>query len=235
MWWNAPRGFFMTTTILIADDHKLMRQGLHSLIEEQPDMTVVGQAENGKVAVELAAKLSPQVVLMDISMPGLGGVDATRQIVATNGEAKIIGLSMYMEKGVVLDMLHAGATGYLLKDCAFEEVAAAVRTVVAGRTYLSPQISDVLYKDILHHIPTNDRSSCAALTERELAVLELLAEGKTTKEIAEMLNVSVKTVDLDRRQVMSKLNISTATELVKFSLRIGLTTLNPERKAHKNS
>src|SRR5271169_6414930 len=143
----------MDIRILLADDHRLMREGLRSLLEEQPDMSVVGEAENGKSAVQMAAKLIPDIVIMDISMPGLNGIDATCQILANSAKAKVIALSMHTERRTVLEMLNAGASGYLLKDCAFEEVIQAVRIVASNKTYLSPKITEIVIKDYVHRIP----------------------------------------------------------------------------------
>ncbi len=215
----------MGIKILLADDHRLMREGLRSLLEEQPDFTVVGEADNGKTAVQLATDLMPDIIIMDISMPGLNGIDATQQILSICAKSKIIALSMHTERRTVLEMINAGATGYLLKDCAFEEVVQAVRTVASNSTYLSPKIAEIVIKDYVHRIPKDELSSLSSLTTREREVLQLLSEGKKTKEIADMLRVSVKTAESYRQHIMEKLNIHSIAELTKYAIREGITSL----------
>lgn len=215
----------MSTRILLADDHKITREGLRSLLDKQPDMEVVAEAEEGRTAVRLACKLLPNVVIMDVTMPDLNGVEATRRIVSESPDVKVIALSMHSDSLFVTEMLQSGASGYLLKDCAFEELARAIRTVVAGQTYLSPGISGVVVNDYLHCLSKVEFSDSDALTDREREVLQLLAEGKSTKQIALKLHISVKTVETHRRQIMNKLDIHTVAELTKYAIRKGLTSL----------
>ena len=215
----------MAIKILLADDHKITRQGLRSLLEKQSDMAVVAEAEDGRTAVQMVEKLSPDVVIMDVSMPDLNGIEATRQIISRNSKVKIIALSMHSDRLFVSEMLKSGACGYLLKDCAFEELARAIRAVVDGKTYLSPAISGVVVDDYLHRLSKNDSPNGQILTNREREVLQLLAEGKSTKQIALKLHISVKTVETHRRQMMDKLDIHTVAELTKYAIRKGLTSL----------
>jgi len=215
----------MSIKILLADDHKITRQGLRSLLEKDDDMEVVAEAEEGRTAVQLARELLPDVVIMDVSMPDLNGMQATRQIVSESENVKIIALSMHSDTLFVSEMLKNGASGYLLKDCAFEELRRAIRTVVAGKTYLSPSISALVVEGYLQRLAKSDSSGLEMLTEREREVLQLLAEGKSTKEIALKLHISVKTVETHRRQIMNKLNIYTVAELTKYAIRKGLTSL----------
>ena len=215
----------MSIRILLADDHKITRQGLRSLLDKEFDMEVVAEAEQGRTAVRLVRELSPQVVIMDVTMPDLNGVEAARQIVSEFPDVKIIALSMHSDSLFVTEMLRSGASGYLLKDCAFEELARAIRTVVAGKTYLSPSISGVVVDDYLHRLSKADFSGSEVLTDREREVLQLLAEGKSTKQIALKLHISVKTVETHRRQMMDKLDIHTVAELTKYAIRKGLTSL----------
>jgi DNA-binding NarL/FixJ family response regulator len=210
--------------ILLADDHKITREGLRSLLDKQQDMEVVAEAEDGRMAVRLAAELIPDVVIMDISMSDLNGLQATRQISGRLPNVKIIGLSMHSDSLYVADMLKSGASGYLLKECAFEELALAIRTVVAGKTYLSPSISGAVVSDYLHRLAKVDLSESDVLTDRELEVLQLIAEGNSTKQIALKLHISVKTVETHRRQIMNKLDIYTIAELTKYAIRRRLTT-----------
>jgi DNA-binding NarL/FixJ family response regulator len=213
--------------ILLADDHKITRQGLRSLLEKQPDMEVVAEAENGRTAVRLAAEMAPDVVIMDITMPDLNGVEATRQILDKSPDIKIIGLSMHSDALFVTEMLKNGAAGYLLKDCAFEELTRAIRTVIDNKTYLSPSISGVVVEDYIHRLTKADFSGSDILSDREKEVLQLMAEGSSTKNIALKLHISVKTVETHRRQIMSKLDIHTVAELTKYAIRKGLTSLEP--------
>ena len=215
----------MSIRILLADDHKITRQGLRSLLDKQQDMEVVAEAEDGRTAVRLVGELSPNVVIMDVTMPDLNGVEATRQIVGQSPDVKIIALSMHSDTLFVTEMLRSGASGYLLKDCAFEELARAIHAVVAGKTYLSPSVSGVVVDDYLHRLSKADFSDSQVLTDREREVLQLLAEGKSTKQIALKLHISVKTVETHRRQMMNKLDIHTVAELTKYAIRKGLTSL----------
>ncbi len=216
----------MSIRILLADDHKITRQGLRSLLDKQSDMEVVAEAEEGRTAVRLVRELLPDVVIMDVSMPDLNGMEAARQITREFGDVKIVALSMHSDSLFVTEMLKSGASGYLLKDCAFEELALAIRTVVAGKTYLSPSISSVVVDDYLHRLSKADFSGLDLLTGREREVLQLLAEGKSTKQIALKLHISVKTVETHRRQIMNKLDIHTVAELTKYAIRKGLTSLD---------
>jgi two-component system response regulator NreC len=215
----------MSIRILLADDHKITRQGLRSLLEKQPDIEVVAEAEEGRTAVRLVRELVPNVVIMDVSMPDLNGMEATRQIVGEFPNVKIIALSMHSDSLFVTEMLRSGASGYLLKDCAFEELERAIRTVVADKTYLSPSISGLVVDDYLHRLSKADFSDSEVLTDREREVLQLMAEGKSTKQIALRLHISVKTVETHRRQIMNKLDIHTVAELTKYAIRKGLTSL----------
>jgi DNA-binding NarL/FixJ family response regulator len=211
--------------IILADDHKIVRDGLKTLIEKERDMEVVAEAEDGRMTVKLAKKFSPDVVIMDITMPDMNGIDATRDIVKEVSGVKVIALSMHSDRRLVTGMLEAGATGYLLKDCAFEELAMAIRTVVSNQTYLSPRIADIVIDRFVKKLHTTDTSAFSVLTQREREILQLLAEGMSTKETAFHLNVSVKTVETHRRNIMDKLDIHTITDLVKYAIREGLTTL----------
>jgi len=215
----------MSIRILLADDHKITRQGLRLLLEKEPDMEVVAEAEDGRTAVRLVRKLLPDMVIMDVSMPDLNGMEAARQIVDESPDIKIIALSMHSDALFVTEMLRSGAAGYLLKDCAFEEFARAIRTVAAGKTYLSPTISGVVVDDYLHRLSKADFSGSGVLSNREREVLQLLAEGKSTKQIALKLHISTKTVETHRRQIMDKLDIHSVAELTKYAIRKGFTSL----------
>ncbi len=216
----------MTTRIILADDHKIMREGLRALLEKQQDFEVTAEAENGLDAVQLAKKLRPHIVIMDIGMPGLNGIEATRQITADVPSTKVIALSMHSDKRFVIEMLKAGVSAYLLKDSASEELVSAIRTVLADKPYLSPQITGVVLKDYLSTLSRTEPSAFTLLTPREREVLQLIAEGRTTKQIATALFVSVKTVDTHRQQLMEKLNLRSVAELTKYAIREGLTSLD---------
>lgn len=215
----------MTVRILLADDHKILRDGLRLLIQKEPDMEVVDEADNGRSAVELSRTLTPDVVIMDVRLPGLSGIDATRQIVTDNPDIMVVALSMHSDNQFVTGMFSAGARGYLLKDSAFEELAVAVRTTVSGQTYLSPEIASTVVNGFLNRAPTNSSNVAYVLTPREREVLTLVADGNNTRQVAEQLKVSAKTVETHRRNLMEKLSIHSIAELTKFAIREGLTTL----------
>jgi DNA-binding NarL/FixJ family response regulator len=209
----------------LADDHVMMREGLRALLKDIPGVQVSGEAENGRDAVRLCRELAPDLVIMDVAMPELNGVEATRQILAETPSVRIIALSMHSTKRFVLDMIQAGAKGYLLKNCAFKELADAVSTVLAGRAYISPAVASVVMEKIVSPAkdePTPDFN----LTPREREVLQLLAEGKKVGEVARRLHVSMKTVQTHRRNLMAKLNLFSLPELTKFAIQHGLTSLD---------
>ena len=210
----------MKTKVLLADDHKIVRDGLCSLINQQSNMEVIAAASNGRDAVKLAMKIKPDVVIMDITMPDLNGFEATRQIISELPGTKVIALSMHSDRKYVTGMLEAGASGYLLKDCAFQELAKAINSVGANHTYLSPAIAGVVIKA---HPNGLKRSS---LSPREREIVQLLAEGKTARQISETLHIGVKTVETHRHNSMEKLNIHSTAELVKYAIREGLCTLD---------
>lgn len=215
----------MKIRILLADDHKIVRDGLSSLILKDEEMTVISEAENGRTAVALAQKCDLDVVIMDVGMTDLNGIEATRQIISQNPKIKVIALSMHSDKRFVVQMLKAGASAYLLKDCAFEELATAIRSVVKGKVYLSPEIARPVLEDYLRHLPPDDLAERNVLTPREREMVQLLAEGKSARTIASTLNLSVKTVDTHRYQIMNKLQVKSIAELVKFAIREGITSV----------
>jgi DNA-binding NarL/FixJ family response regulator len=211
--------------ILIADDHKIILDGLRSLLEKNDAFKVIGQAADGLSAVRLAGELSPDLVIMDISLPGLNGIDATRRILETNPRMKIIALSMHKDGRYIAEALKIGAMGYLLKESAFEELIAAIRAVMKGQCYLSASITDLVIKDYIRHLEKTDSGIFTVLTRREREVLQSLSEGLSTKKIAARLEVSVKTVETHRAQIMAKLDIHSIAELTKYAIREGLTSL----------
>jgi DNA-binding NarL/FixJ family response regulator len=214
----------MSIKVLIADDHQIVREGLRALLETEPGITVVGEAEEGRTTLRLVRELVPDVIIMDVAMPDLNGIEATRQVVAEFPEIKVIALSMHNDRRFVLNMLKAGAKGYLLKDCAFKHLIKAIRLVFANKTYLSDEISDLVVKDYLASTSSAEGSSSELLTAREREVLQLIVEGNTTGKIAECLQVSIKTVESHRHTIMLKLNIKSIAELTKFAIREGLTS-----------
>ncbi|MGQ9920073.1 MAG: response regulator [Desulfobacca sp.] len=215
----------MAITILIADDHQIVREGLIALLSKHPQMQVVGEAADGRQAVQLAAALRPQVVVIDIGMPALNGIEATRQIVVEVPGTKVIALSMHSDKRFVKGMLKAGASGYLLKYCASEELVTAVRMVMANRVYLSHDITGIVVEDYVQKLTDSDASAFQTLTPREREVLQLLAEGHSTRQIAATLHVSVKTIEVHRKQLMDKLGLASLADLVKYAIREGLTSI----------
>lgn len=213
----------MSIKVLLADDHQIIREGLRSLVDRETDMDVVAEADNGRQAVQLNEKHTPDVVIMDINMPDLNGMEATRQIMSTTPSVKIVALSMLSDQRFITGMIKAGASGYLLKDCAFKELSQAIRTVADGKIYLSPAISGAI-REFVSELPEVGATS-VDLTAREREVIQLIAEGKSTKEIAEVLHVSVKTIETHRQNVMRKLRISSVAELTKYAIREGLTSI----------
>lgn len=217
----------MGIKVLIADDHQIVRQGLRHLLEKEPDLEVVAEAEDGRSTVRLAREVRPEVIIMDVAMPDLNGIEAARQIISEMPRVKVIALSMYADRRFVLNMLRAGACGYLLKDCAYEELVKAIRVVLAHKPYLSPGVTDIVVNDYMQGALLPETSVYSLLTPREREVLQLMSEGKTTQQIADCLHVSVKTVETHRQQLMHKLNRHSVAELTKYAIREGLTTLEP--------
>jgi len=212
--------------ILLVDDHKILRDGICSLLKEYPDMEVVGEAADGKSALNLVKELLPDMVIMDISMPDLNGIEATRKILADYPHIKVMALSMHYDKHFVSEIFKAGASGYLLKDCAFDEMAHAIRMIIDNKTYVNSQIASLVVESLMSDSPrSHNKHAFSLLTEREKEVLQLIAEGKSTKQIASNLNVSTKTIESHRRQVMGKLNIRNIADLTKYAIREGLIAI----------
>lgn len=206
------------TKILLADDHVLVRQGFKMILSAQPDLEIVGEAGNGREVLELAEKLQPDLVIMDVTMPELNGIEATRRLADVAPRARVLALSMHKDAVYVREILRAGARGYLLKDSADADLIAAVRSIAKGEAWLSPAVSDAVLTDYRRHVT----DPLDLLTSREREVLQMIAEGKTNKEIATTLNLSVYTVEAHRGRVMEKLNLHSTGELVRFALRAGL-------------
>jgi len=216
----------MSIRVLIADDHKIMLAGLRSLLEKQTDFEVVGEADNGRKAVKMAQEKTPDVVVMDVSMPDLNGIEATMQIIESLPKTRVVALSMHSDKRFVMGMLRAGASGYLLKDCASQELANAIVQVAGGKKYLSPEITGVVIDDFLLGGSSEEVATAASpLSPREREVLQLIAEGWSTKQIASHLYVSIKTIETHRRQIMKKLDLHAIADLTKYAIREGLTSI----------
>ena len=212
--------------ILLVDDHTMVREGFRQLIVEEDDMAVAGEASSGREAIELVQQLDVDVVLMDIVMPEMNGVEATHQILKANPDIRVIGLSIYTDQQYVINMLRNGASGYVLKNARFEELSRAIRTVVDGQLYLSESIPrTILQKAIGGEVSGGGSGELDKLTHRERQVLQLLAEGKKTSEIAEILEIGVKTVGTYRWRMMQKLDLSSNAELTQFAIRHGLIKL----------
>jgi DNA-binding NarL/FixJ family response regulator len=211
----------MKIRILLADDHTLLRAGIRSLLEKMPGVEVVGEAADGREALSLVKAHSPNIVLMDIAMAGLNGLDATARVIKDFPQVKVIILSMHANEEYVLQTLRSGAAGYLLKDAATAELEMAIQAVARGDTYLSPAISKRVIEDYVGRT-SGQKSSPEQLTSRQREILQLVAEGKTTKEIAFLLNLSVKTVETHRTQLMDRLNIHDVPGLVRYAMRLGL-------------
>ena len=213
------------TCVLLADNYHLMLKGIRATLEKHQDMQIVGEADNGHNAVQMARELVPDVIVMDVSMPDLNGIEATQRIMADNPEAKVIGLAMRSDKKFVQNMLEAGAMGYLLKDCACEELVKAIETVRDGDIYLSRKIADTVVREYLQHLTKQSDMTSVALSSREVEVLTMIAEGCTTREIGGCLSLSTKTIESHRRNIMSKLRMNSIAQLTKYAIRKGIVPL----------
>ena len=216
----------MIVKILLADDHTMFRQGLCAMLNEHPDMEVVGEAEDGTMAIKLARKLKPNLIVMDVDMPKMSGIDAARRILPEMPGVKLVALSTYLKKAFIREMFKAGASGYILKEQAFDELVQAIKTVIAGETYLSTKAASIIVDEYVQSRNGKHVSHQKSLTDKEHEVLKLLAEGKSSKEIAQLLNISIQAVDASRRRIMQKLDIQSFADLVKFAVREGLTSVD---------
>ena len=217
----------MNVRLLLADDHAMMREGLKSLLGKESDLSVVAEADNGKETLELAQKTGPHVVVMDVAMPDLNGIETTRKLLKVNSNIKVVALSGHANREFVREMLKAGASAYVLKSRAYEELVRAIREVMKGKKYLSPDIAQGVvdeYVEISSSLSANP--AFVVLTDREREALQLIAEGKSTKEVADALSVSVKTVETHRRNIMEKLNLHSVAEITKYAIREGITSVN---------
>jgi len=221
----------MTTRVLLAEDHAIVRQGLRLIIEQEDDMTVVAEAADGREAVQVVRKVVPDLVIMDINMPHLNGIDASVQIMSEHPDIKLLILSALCDKHVVTDVLHASISGYVLKDTVSDELIHAIRTVMAGNQYLSPEVASVVVSLYISDAQSShDRPVGKQLTSREREVIQLLTEGYASKEAARILHVSVKTIDARRRVIMEKLSIDNLADLTKYAIQESLTTVEYRRK-----
>jgi DNA-binding NarL/FixJ family response regulator len=209
--------------VLLADDHKLIRAGLVLVVQQQPDLIVIGEADDGRQAVQLVESLKPDVVVMDIGMPNLNGIEAARQITASRPDTAVVILSMHADEGYVLRALKAGARAYLLKDSATTDLVQAIRAVVEGKSFFSPAVSKVLLQDYMRKLRRSGaEDSYDLLSPREREVLQLVAEGKSNKEVANLLNLSTYTVETHRAKIMQKLNLKGVPELILYAVRKGI-------------
>lgn len=208
----------MATTIMLVENHIIVREALSSLIDRQSDMKIVGQADSGQTASELAEKLKPNVIIMDVAMPDMNGIEATRLIKEKLPDTKVIALSAYDNREYVIGMAKAGVSGYLLKDCAFEELIKAVKTVMQGKSYLSPDITSIVLE---FQAEKRDNAVKTVLNERDRQIVKLLAEGKTARQIAQQEGLSVKTIEGRRRKIMEKLKLNNAAGLVRYAMEEG--------------
>ena len=216
----------MSVRVLLADDHTIVREGLRKLVDQDVGIEVIAEADTGRKAVELAIELAPDVVVMDITMPDLNGIDATVKIRSEVPNTKVLCLSMHTDKRFVMAVIRAGASGYLLKDCPFEELSRAIHAIARGEIYLSPQIAHYVVDESISRVDREVSKGQTLLTPREREIVQLIAEGKNTKTIALDLGISVKTVETHRRQIMRKLNIHSVAELTKYAIKEGLTSLD---------
>jgi DNA-binding NarL/FixJ family response regulator len=222
----------MKTRVILADDHAIMRQGLRLVLRQVPDLEVVGEACNGRDAVELVRGSPPDVVVIDVSMPDLNGIEATRQIKAIDAGIKVVGLSAHADERFVLGMLNAGASGYVNKAAAASELVSAIDAVRRGKRYLSSDVTTVVLESCLREPGSANQAGAikntafAVLTPKEREVLQLLSEGKASKEIARRLEISTRTVEVHRRNLMKKLDLHSSAELTKYAVREGLTDLD---------
>jgi len=212
--------------LLIVDDHGIVREGLKAMFSAETDIDVVGVAQDGYQAIELTKALSPDVVIMDISMPEMNGVDATRELVTHSPGIKVIVLSVHSERNIVIEVLRAGAAGYVLKTYLFDELVRAIRSVATDGFYLSPRIADVVVGELLEFSGNNQEHEKTTLTPAERQVLQLIAEGNTTKQIAKRLHKSPKTIDARRRQIAEKVGASGVADLTKYAIQEGITSLD---------
>jgi DNA-binding NarL/FixJ family response regulator len=217
----------MALEVFIAEDHNLVRSGIRALLDAAPDLKVVGEAANGRQAVEMVRQLRPGLVLMDVAMPELNGIEAARQVLADNAQARVIMLSMHEDRHYVFESLKAGATGYVLKSAAFQDLIAAIATVMSGKNYISPALSDTVMNDYIRRAQGDEENTeLGRLSGREREVLQLIAEGNSSAEVAEVLHISVRTVDTHRHNIMNKLEIHSIAGLTKFAIRHGLCVLS---------
>ena len=218
----------MTIRILLADDHEIVRQGLIHILQAQKDFEVVGQAANGRQAVELAVRLRPDIIIMDVSMPDLNGIDATHQIRKEDPDARVIVLSMHHKRQFVLDMLREGVKGYILKSDISEQLIQGIQAVMAGGVYLSPQIAGGVVDNAVnpHGDSASGREQSSTLSPREREILQMIAEGNSTKAIASRLNITAKTVESTRRRIGIKLGVTTVAEMTKAAIAEGLTSVD---------
>lgn len=213
-------------TVMIVDDHHIVRHGLKQSLELEKGINVVAEAENGRSAVRMMAKIQPDIVLMDVSMPDLNGIEATKQILKEYGETKIIALSVHADKQYVLSMIKAGAKGYLLKTNLFEQLLTAIRTVAAGNAYLCPEITEFVVDTFMATGQANEDQAISSLSQREREVLQMLSEGRNSAYISEQLCISKKTVDAHKRNIMKKLDVDNIPALTKIAIRYGITNLD---------
>lgn len=216
----------MKIRILLADDHQIMREGLKALLEKHSSMEVIAEAENGIQTLEIARREKPDVIIMDIAMPDINGIEATRQLKSEMKDIKIVALSMHSDRRFVTEILKAGASAYVLKQSAFEDLEKAIKTVMVNRTFLSADILETVVGDYVSRLTKSEYEAYRQLSDRERQVLQLIAEGNSTKEIAYKLHVSVKTIESHRQNIMTKLSIHNLAGLTKFAVREGLTSLD---------
>ena len=213
----------MSFKILLVDDHEIMREGLAALLRKHPEYEITGQAANGRIALEMVDEISPDLVIMDIEMPNLNGIDATRRMIAECPQLKVMALSTHAQRSMIVNMLQAGAAGYMLKESAFSELTEGLKAMREGKTYLCSKVAKVVFSDYVKMLTNPNWNGGDGLTSREREVLQLVAEGHTTKDIAKTLALSVKTVDSHREHIMDKLEIHNIAGLTKYAVREGLT------------